>query len=146
MDMKLGDIQRGSPQTCVSEEKQDRNSGEHMKYPTAGSDTSLLPKSSDFAAPIAFVYRPARNPMQSAPRSRNWLLQLEPQRPLELEPLMGWTSCSDPARQIRLTFPTREAAFRFGKEQGWRVYALPENERKPARKSCREQIETWQVT
>lgn len=92
----------------------------------------------DVNAPAAFVYRPARNPMQSGPRTRKWVLQREATRPLTLEPLMGWTSGDDPARHIRLEFSTREAAVAFGKAQGWRVYVLPENPRKPVLKSYRD--------
>jgi NADH dehydrogenase ubiquinone Fe-S protein 4 len=89
-------------------------------------------------APTALVYRPARNPMQSGPRIRKWVLQLEAQRPLSLDPLMGWTSGDDPARHIRLEFLTREAAIAFGEAQGWRVYSLPGNPRKPVLKSYRD--------
>lgn len=91
-------------------------------------------------APTAFAYRPARNPMQSGPRPRKWVLELEPRRPLRVEPLMGWTSGDDPFRHIRLEFPTRDAAVRFGKAQGWRVHVLPANQRKPVRKSYRDQF------
>ncbi|CUI01789.1 NADH dehydrogenase ubiquinone Fe-S protein 4 [Leisingera aquaemixtae] len=91
-------------------------------------------------APIAFVYRPARNPMQSGPRPKRWMLQLEPTRPLEIEPLMGWTSGNDPARQIRMPFSSREAAIEFAEAQGWRVYVLPDHDRKPVIKSYRDRI------
>lgn len=92
----------------------------------------------DVNAPAAFVYRPARNPTQSGPRTRKWVLQREATRPLTLEPLMGWTSGDDPARHIRLEFSTREAAVAFGKAQGWRVYVLPEKPRKPVLMSYRD--------
>lgn len=48
---------------------------------------------------------------------------------------MGWTAGDDPARQVSLTFTTKEAALDFAERQGWRAIVLPENRRKPVIKS-----------
>lgn len=105
---------------------------ESRSAPTRLIDRPSLPPGNESEwAPTAFLYRPARNAMQSGPRRTSWILQLEPQRPLGLEPLMGWTSGDDPARHVRIPFRTRAAALEFAEKQGWRVYVLPENERKP---------------
>lgn len=86
-------------------------------------------------APLALIYRPARSAMTSAPRARTWRLDLQPTRPQWLEPLMGWTAGDDPSRHIALTFKTKEAALDFAERQGWRALVLPENRRRPVRKS-----------
>jgi len=49
--------------------------------------------------PTAIIYRHAR--AAAAPRSRHWVLEFEPSRPQNLEPLMGWTTSQDPYRPIR---------------------------------------------
>ena len=40
----------------------------------------------------ARIYQPARSAMQSGEAKDNWLLEYEPEKPREIEPLMGWTS------------------------------------------------------
>lgn len=52
-------------------------------------------------------------------RSRRWVLEFEPRSRPWIEPLMGWTASADTLRQVRLTFPTREAAIAFAERQGW---------------------------
>ncbi|MEN3231865.1 ETC complex I subunit [Methylorubrum rhodesianum] len=47
--------------------------------------------------------------MTSAPRPNYWVLEFEPSRPPQIEPLMGYTSGNDPYRSIRLKFPTAKA-------------------------------------
>ncbi|GAB4235611.1 MAG: hypothetical protein Kow0032_20210 [Methyloligellaceae bacterium] len=69
--------------------------------------------------PVATIYRPARSATQSGPRPREWVLEFDPARAPEIEPLMGWTSSSDPYRTIRLTFPDRESAIEFAERQDW---------------------------
>ncbi|SDO93457.1 ETC complex I subunit conserved region [Lutimaribacter pacificus] len=86
-------------------------------------------------APLALIHWPARSAMTSGPRSKSWRLVLQVTQPQWLEPLMGWTAGNDPARQVSLTFTTKEAALDFAERQGWRVIVLPENRRKPVIKS-----------
>jgi hypothetical protein len=50
-----------------------------------------------------------------------WILEFEPHSRREPKPLMGWISGTDPLRQIRLTFPTREAALAYARRQGLHV-------------------------
>ncbi len=70
--------------------------------------------------PTAIIYRPARSAMTSAPRPNYWVLEFEPSRPPQIEPLMGYTSSSDPYRPIRLKFPDRDSAVDFAERQDWR--------------------------
>ena len=70
--------------------------------------------------PTAIIYRPARAAATSAPRSRHWVLEFEPSRPQNLEPLMGWTTSQDPYRPIRMTFPDRDSAVDYALKNDWR--------------------------
>ena len=72
--------------------------------------------------PTAIIYRPARSAMTSAPRPNYWILEFEPSRPLQVEPLMGYTSSNDPYRSIRLKFPDLESAVEFAEQQDWRYF------------------------
>ncbi|GLC62766.1 hypothetical protein PLESTB_001936600 [Pleodorina starrii] len=58
--------------------------------------------------------------MTSAPRPNYWILEFEPSRPPQIEPLMGHTSSDDPYRPIRLKFPDRDSAVDFAERQDWR--------------------------
>jgi len=44
----------------------------------------------------ARIYKPAQTAMQSGPaRTKEWVLEYEPEVPREIDPLMGWTSSRD---------------------------------------------------
>jgi hypothetical protein len=65
------------------------------------------------------IYQPAKPVMTSGGAGTNrWLLEFEPQSPPFIEPLMGWTGSTDPWTQVRLTFPSREAAVAYAHRQG----------------------------
>jgi len=66
----------------------------------------------------ARIYKPARTAMQQGMAPRHWVLEYEPERPLQIEPLMGWTSSSETKRQVRLSFPTKEEAVAFAIRHG----------------------------
>jgi hypothetical protein len=76
--------------------------------------------------PLAIIRRPARSATQSAPRPRHWVLEFEPSRAPELDPLMGWTTTDDPYRTIRLQFPDAASAIRYAEAQDWRYIVLEE--------------------
>lgn len=46
------------------------------------------------------------------------MLQYEPERPREVEPLMGWTSSSDMRSQVILRFETKEQAVAYAQRNG----------------------------
>ena len=67
----------------------------------------------------ARIYSPASNAMQSGTaKTGRWLLEYEPERPREIEPLMGWTSSGDMKQQLRLRFETREEAIAYCERNG----------------------------
>jgi hypothetical protein len=68
---------------------------------------------------IARIYKPARTAMQSGTaKTREWVLDYEPEQPREIEPLMGWTSSGDMRQQVRLTFDTAEEAIAYCERNG----------------------------
>jgi len=59
----------------------------------------------------ARIYSPAKTAMQSGRnKTGQWVLEFEARSPRKIEPMMGYTSSSDMNSQIRLKFPTLEAA------------------------------------
>ncbi|MFN3642735.1 MAG: ETC complex I subunit [Gemmobacter sp.] len=67
----------------------------------------------------ARIYRPARTAMQSGTaKTHHWVLEFMPAAAREIDPLMGWTSSPDTQSQVRLRFPTREAAEDYARTQG----------------------------
>jgi ETC complex I subunit-like protein len=66
---------------------------------------------------LARIYQPARNAMQSGKaRTKKWVLEFEPERPQEIEPLMGWTASSDMRQQVILDFDTLDEAVAYAKK------------------------------
>jgi hypothetical protein len=67
----------------------------------------------------ARIYKPAKTAMQSGDaRTKDWVLDYEPEAAREIDPLMGWTSSRDMRSQLRLTFATREEAITYAERNG----------------------------
>jgi ETC complex I subunit conserved region len=67
----------------------------------------------------ARIYKPARTAMQSGTaKTKDWLLEYEPEAPRVVEPLMGWTSSTDMKSQIKLRFATKEEAVAYCEREG----------------------------
>lgn len=64
------------------------------------------------------IYQPSQNPMQSGPGKRHWVLEFTPRAPRRPDPFMGWNSQRDTLTQVRLSFPTREAAIEYAQKHG----------------------------
>jgi hypothetical protein len=68
---------------------------------------------------LARIFKPAATAMQSGKAAAlKWLLEYEPEVPLKIDPLMGYTSSSDMRRQVRLEFDTREEAIAYAERNG----------------------------
>ena len=63
---------------------------------------------------LARIFQPARNAMQSGKaRTKRWVLEFEPERASQIEPLMGWTASSDMRQQVSLDFDTLDEAIAY---------------------------------
>ena len=81
----------------------------------------------------ARIYKPARTAMQSGTaKTKEWVLEFEPEQAREVEPLMGWTSSGDMRQQVRLRFDSAEEAVAYCERQAiaYRVFEPKE----PARR------------
>ncbi len=68
--------------------------------------------------PQARIYQPAKNTMQSGTRNTGkWALDFEPCAK-SIDSLMGWTGSADTSGQVRMKFPTKEAAVAFAEKKG----------------------------
>ena len=68
---------------------------------------------------IARIYKPAKTAMQSgAAKTKEWVLDYEPEQPRLIEPLMGWTSSGDMRQQVQLRFDTAEEAIAYCERHG----------------------------
>ena len=67
----------------------------------------------------ARIYKPAKTAMQSGTaKTKDWVLDYEPEQPRAIEPLMGWTSSGDMRQQLRLQFETKEEAVAYCERHG----------------------------
>ena len=67
----------------------------------------------------ARIYKPARTAMQSGhAKTKEWVLDYEPEQPPTIEPLMGWTSSADMKQQVQLRFDTKEEAIAYCERHG----------------------------
>ncbi|HWX86157.1 MAG TPA: ETC complex I subunit [Xanthobacteraceae bacterium] len=67
----------------------------------------------------ARIYKPARTAMQSGTaKTKEWVLDYEPEEPRTIEPLMGWTSSSDMKQQVQLHFDTKDEAIAYCERHG----------------------------
>ena len=51
-------------------------------------------------------------------KTKDWVLDYEPEQPRAVEPLMGWTSSGDMRQQVRLRFATPEEAVAYCERHG----------------------------
>lgn len=80
----------------------------------------------------ARIYRPAKSAMSSGTaKTRDWVLDFPNETGREIDPLMGWTSSSDTQAQVRMRFPTKEAALDYAKEHGIDAVVTEPKVRKP---------------
>ena len=53
-----------------------------------------------------------------------WMLEFERQQPLRADPLTGWNGSGDTRPQIRLTFPTKDAAIAYCDKHGLKYHVM----------------------
>ena len=67
---------------------------------------------------LARIYQPARNAMQSGQAKTDWVLEIAPSAARRIDPLMGWTGSGDTASQVRMSFPSKDAAIAYAEKNG----------------------------
>lgn len=67
----------------------------------------------------ARIYKPAKTAMQSGrAKTKDWVLDYEPEEPRVVESLMGWTSSGDMKGQLRMRFSSKEEAVAYAGRHG----------------------------
>ena len=67
----------------------------------------------------ARIYQEAKNALQSGKaRTGRWILEFESGSRRRADPLTGWEGGWDTQTQVRLTFPTLEAAKAYAEREG----------------------------
>ena len=81
---------------------------------------------------VARIYKPARTAMSSGlANTKGWVLEFTPASARGLDPLMGWTTSSDTRSQVRLRFPSKEAALDYARSREMEVVVSDPRERRP---------------
>jgi hypothetical protein len=77
--------------------------------------------------PLAYIHQPAPVPVQSGQaRTREWLLDFDPESPQVLDHLMGWAGSRNPFASLDpLRFADRHSAVEFAQQHGWPYVLRP---------------------
>lgn len=79
----------------------------------------------------ARIYQKPKNAMQSGRAgTERWMLEFAPAEARKADPLMGWAGSGDTQRQLRLGFPSREAAVAYAEKYGIDAEVMPTPVRK----------------
>jgi hypothetical protein len=76
----------------------------------------------------AIIYQIPKSAMQSGKaKTNNWVLEFERSEAMKPDPLMGWAGSGDTQAQVKLNFPSKEAAKAYAEKYGIvaRVHATP---------------------
>ncbi len=82
----------------------------------------------------ARIYKPARTAMQSGKaKTKEWVLDFEPEQPRTIDPLMGWTSSTDMKQELHLSFDTKDEAIAYCERNGipYQVFETKSAARQP---------------
>ncbi len=65
------------------------------------------------------IYRPAKTAMQSGlGNTDGWVLEADTVEAVSIDPLMGWSGSANTAKQVQLTFTTKEQAVAYAEREG----------------------------
>ncbi len=74
----------------------------------------------------ARIYQRPKNAMQSGrARTQTWLLEYEPAEAKQPDPLTGWAGSGDTREQLKLSFPSLEAATAYAARAGISYHVVP---------------------
>lgn len=66
----------------------------------------------------ARIFRPDKTAMQSGKgKAQEWVLEFAPEKPYFVDNLMGWVGMTDMPQEVRLIFPTKQAAIAYAERQ-----------------------------
>lgn len=70
----------------------------------------------------ARIYQPAKTATSSGrAKTRQWVLEMEPEDRKTIDPLCGWSGSGDTEQQVQLKFPTKVAAIAYARKNGIEV-------------------------
>lgn len=76
------------------------------------------------------IFQPSKSAMQSGrAQSKLWLIEPAETEKSGPEPLMGWNSAQGTKGQIKMEFPSLEAALHFAEKKGWKAQIDPAHRR-----------------
>jgi hypothetical protein len=79
----------------------------------------------------ARLYQQGKPATQSGrARAALWVLEFESRRGKRPDPLMGWAGGAETAEQVRLSFPTRDAAEAYAEKHGLLLEVVPPTTRR----------------
>jgi ETC complex I subunit conserved region len=74
----------------------------------------------------ARIYQRYKNAMQSGKaRTDEWVLEFESARPKRPDPLTGWSGGAHPQEQVKLSFPTLDAAKAYAERESVDYHVVP---------------------
>ncbi|MBX3595333.1 ETC complex I subunit [Sphingomonas sp.] len=74
----------------------------------------------------ARIYQRPKNAMQSGRfRTDRWVLEFDPAERQRPDPLTGWAGSGDTRAQLRLNFPTLDAAREYAEREGIAYHVVP---------------------
>jgi hypothetical protein len=74
----------------------------------------------------ARIFQEAKSSTQSGKaRAGRWVLEFEPSERRHADPLMGWTGSGDTQAQVRLNFPTLDAAKAYAERESIPYHVVP---------------------
>jgi hypothetical protein len=79
---------------------------------------------------VRIFQRPKSSTQSGRANTDRWQLEFEPAEAKRPDPLTGWAGSGDVSDQVRLFFPTPEAAVTYAEKQGWTYTLVPAPERK----------------
>ena len=76
--------------------------------------------------PTARIFQRPKNATQSGrARTDSWIFEYAAPDAVEADPLTGWNGRGDTQAQVRLSFPTLEAAKAYAEKKGVDVHVVP---------------------
>ena len=73
----------------------------------------------EFTAMSARIYQIQKNALQSGKAlTHKWVLEYAPAEAKKADPLTGWAGSGDTQQQLKLSFPSQEAAVAYAEKKG----------------------------